>query len=201
MGELSIFNLQHLIDKFNLKLYFETGTGKAVSLRYALRHNFQKFYSVDLDSDLIKEAQNEIKDERLIFINDFSTNAIEKHVPNLDPEKPTLFFLDAHFPGADFHKTTYENSIKEYKEQSLPLELEINLIKEIRNTNKDVIIIDDFKLYEASDKYEDSTDSITQFLDELKINRTPSFIYNSFNKTHNFEKLYNHQGYMVITPK
>lgn len=201
MGELLIFNLENLINQHNLKIYFETGTGKAVSLKYALRHSFEKFYSVDLDSDLIKEAENQIKDERLLLINNYSTNALENILPILEKEKPMLFFLDAHFPGADFYKTTYESSIKKHKQQSFPLELEIKIIKNKRDTKRDVIIIDDFKLYEQSDKYEHPENSLKSFLDELNLNQSSSFIYDAFHETHNFEKSYRHQGYLIITPK
>ena len=53
MGELNIFDLNTLIDKFNCKIYLETGTGIGVCLSHALKYNLQKYYSIDLDDKLI----------------------------------------------------------------------------------------------------------------------------------------------------
>ena len=57
-----------------------------------------------------------------------STEALDEHVPELPADAPTLFFLDAHFPGADFHKCSYEESIREHKQDAFPLEEEVDII-------------------------------------------------------------------------
>ena len=49
MGELHRFDLRPFIDKYDLKIYFESGTGKAVSLRHALNYSFEKYFSVDVE--------------------------------------------------------------------------------------------------------------------------------------------------------
>lgn len=206
MGELTAFELNEFIPKFNLKTYFETGTGMGVSLSHAMRYNFNRLYTIDIDNDFIQRAKRMYQnDSRLTCINDFSTKAIKDFVPTLSQE-PTLFFLDAHFPGADFHKITYEESIRTYKEEAFPLELEINLLKSIRDLTNDVIIIDDFVLYDKMEKeYESVKEGHTWkydwLQDELNIKTESSFIYEMFSETHDITKDLRHQGYLIITPK
>lgn len=200
MGQLTAFNVDYLIQKYNLKIYFETGTGEAISLMHALDSYFEFYYSVDLDEELIIKANKKIINSCLKLIHNYSSEALKEYVPTLEPDKPVLFFLDAHFPGADFHKCTYEESIRQFKQESFPLETELNTIFSLRDTSKDVIIIDDFKLFDPTTQYEDSYNPIQHVLDEIKINTNPDFIYKLFEKTHTFEKKLNHQGYLSILP-
>ena len=53
MGLLREHKLTDYIDRYNLKYYFETGTGKAECLEYALRYPFEEYWTVDIDEDLI----------------------------------------------------------------------------------------------------------------------------------------------------
>ena len=199
MGEINIFDLTPYVEKHNCKTYFETGTGKGVCLSHALNFDFDKFYSVDLDEDLIKEAKDRFIGYPLTLINDYSSKALEQYVPVLDLS-PVFFFLDAHFPGADFHKMSYEESIRTYKEEAFPLHLELQSIKKSRNTDKDVFLIDDFKLYEEGD-YEFGGWDYSGLQEELGLVTKSQFIYDLFKDTHTFEKSLRHQGFLFIIPK
>ena len=206
MGQITTFNLEDFIDKFHTKIYFETGTGECVSLDYATKFNFEKFYSVDLDEDLYKSALNRFQDKQeVILIKNYSTKALEEFVPKLEKDQPTLFFLDAHFPGADFHKTTYEESIRQYREEAFPLESELRIIKSLRDISRDVFIIDDFVLYDKDKNYESiKHGQVWQYewlQQELNIKTESEFIFELFSFTHNFEKDFRHQGYLIMTPK
>jgi len=206
MGQITTFDLNTFINKHKIKIYFETGTGECVSLEYAHKYNFETIYSVDLDSELYNSAVKRFgENENIILINDYSTSAISQIIPNLDKNTPILFFLDAHFPGADFHKMTYEESIRTYKEQAFPLEDEIKLITSLRDCKNDVFIIDDFVLYDKNSDYESIKNGQTwqyEWLQkELNISTSSNFIYDIFSNTHNLEKDYRHQGYLIITPK
>ena len=46
MGHLQAFNVQEMINKFNIQGYIETGTGIGDSLSYALKFSFKKLYSI-----------------------------------------------------------------------------------------------------------------------------------------------------------
>ena len=131
--------------------------------------------------------------------------AIEKYVPTLSPEEPVLFFLDAHFPGADFHKISYEQSIRKFRKDAFPLEDEVSLIRQHRDTSKDVFILDDLVLYDKEGDYETIKEGVVWKYDwlqeELGLLTDAGFIYNAFKETHTLEKDLRHQGYMIITPK
>ena len=199
MGEINIFDLTPYVEKHNCKTYFETGTGKGVCLSHALNFDFEKFYSVDLDEELVNDAKNRFVGYPLTLINDYSSKALEQYVPTLTQE-PVFFFLDAHFPGADFHKMSYEESIRTYKEEAFPLHLELQSIKKSRNTDKDVFLIDDFKLYEEGD-YEFGGWAYSGLQEELGLVTKSQFIYDLFKETHTFEKSLRHQGFLFIIPK
>ena len=199
MGEINIFDLTPYVEKHNCKTYFETGTGKGVCLSHALNFDFEKFYSVDLDEELVTAAKNRFVGYPLTLINDYSSKALEQYVPTLTQD-PVFFFLDAHFPGADFHKMSYEESIRTYKEEAFPLHLELQSIKKSRNTDKDVFLIDDFKLYEEGD-YEFGGWAYSGLQEELGLVTKSQFIYDLFKDTHTFEKSLRHQGFLFIIPK
>lgn len=205
MGELYAFDLQPLIKKHNLEIYFETGTGKGVSLRHALKYPFVKYYSVDIDNELIEQSLHLKKEhEGLVLIKGFSKEAITNIVPNIAKDSPVLFFLDAHFPGADFHKISYEQSIRHFKRDAFPLIEEIESIKKHRDISKDAFIIDDLMIYEDDDyesKKEGCTWKYRWLQEELGLETDANFLYDAFADTHNIKKDLRHQGYLVVTPK
>lgn len=207
MGEITSFNLSEFIEKYKIDIYFETGTGQCTSLEYASKFNFKKLYSVDIDEDLYQSAKNKfIDNEKIVLLNDLSTNAIIQTVPTISKDYNVLFFLDAHFPGADFHKITYEESIIKYKEIAFPLIEELKLITDLRDMSKDVIIIDDFVLYDQKNENYESIKSgnIWKYgwlQDELKIKTDGKIVMDMFSNTHDIIKDYRHQGYLILTPK
>jgi hypothetical protein len=206
MGSLREHNLNSYIENYGLEYYFETGTGKAECLSYAIKSNFKKFYSVDIDEELVKEAyeklQYEGKDIELLIGK--STEILEEYVPQLAKESPTLFFLDAHFPGADFHKCTYEESIRTYLKDAFPLEQEVSIIINNRDVSKDVFIIDDYVLYEEGDYDCLKHNCIWEYewlQKELSLETNSKFLYEKFQETHDLKKDLRSQGYLIITPK
>src|SRR5207244_971424 len=59
---------------------------------------------------------------------------------------PIVFWLDAHYPGAHHNALTYDAVSEQYLR--LPLEHELAVIKELRGGQRDVILIDDLRIYE-----------------------------------------------------
>lgn len=204
MGSITYFDLNNYINDYKCDIYVETGTGIADCLGHAIKYPFSKFYSVELDEELANDAKIKIPQKNVEIINDYSTNMLRNIVPNLPKEVSILFFLDAHFPGADFHKISYEESIKTYKEESLPLENEVNIILSKRDISKDVFIIDDWFLYQPELKYEAHNTvnwSYKQLQDELGLMTDGGNIIKKFKFTHNHTVDPRHQGYLILTPK
>jgi hypothetical protein len=201
MGELNIFNLEDFVRDNNCKIYVETGTGMGVCLSHMLNYNFEHFYSVDIDGDLIDQARENFPQSNIDFIHDYSTHALKKLVPTLPANKPVLFFLDAHFPGADFGKMTYEKSIRQFKEEAFPLITEINAIKNNRDISQDSFIIDDWKLYDDTKSYEMPGWDYVELQKELGLKISADAILEKFSNTHNNEVRLRHQGFLFVTPK
>jgi hypothetical protein len=205
MGDLSKFNLTDYIIKYRTYTYFETGTGIGDTLVQATSYPFDKFYTVDIDDEILGRAKSRIGNEdKIVYINAKSTDALEKYVPLIPKDEAVMWFLDAHFPGADYGKISYQDSLRQYMWDAFPLEGEINIIKSLRDTSKDVFIIDDFVLYEEGDYDTIKEGVIWKFgylQDELGLKTNSDFLYSAFNDTHNFSKSLGQQGHLTITPK
>ena len=199
MGQLSAFDLDAAIEDGGLVNYVETGTGEGISLAYA-QHKFKDLHSIDIDADLIQAALNRFQGDGSIHLYvGLSRDMLPVVLGELSIE-PTLFFLDAHFPGADFHKITYEESMARYQEDAFPLVEELKIITSGRNTSRDVFIIDDFSLYEDGD-WEAYAWQYKELQGELGLATNSNEIYPILSDTHVFSIYTAHQGYLVAVPK
>lgn len=206
MGCLREHNLNDYLKNYNLEYYFETGTGKAECLSYAIQYQFKEFYTVDIDEELVEEAYNKLKDsgKQINLLIGKSTEVLREYTSKIPKESPTLFFLDAHFPGADFHKCTYEESIRTHLKDAFPLEEEIQIILDNRDISNDVFIIDDFVLYEDGEYDCLNHNCIWEYdwlQEELDLKTNSKFLYDAFEKTHDLKKDLRSQGYLIVTPK
>lgn len=191
MGELFIHNLSD----YNCNVFVETGTGKGRGVDWALQYEFDKLYSIEIMVQLYDECVRKyINNTNLTLINDSSVNGLSKVLDEIDKDDNILFWLDAHFPGADFQLGNYDDDYHE--SVKLPLENEIRIIYEKRKGCKDTFIIDDLQLFEEGD-YELKWEQ--DFIDKFR--RSNSFLYARYGKTHNFIRNYRHQGFLILEPK
>jgi len=138
MGQLMNYDLQN----FNCNVYVETGTGGGVTLGKAYA-SIAECYSVDLDLEIVNRAR-EIYPKATIEVG-YSTEILEKWLSGgkfLESDR-ILFFLDAHFPGADYRGAEYSVSDR----HAVPLEEELRLIKKYRPKGNNFIICDDARIY------------------------------------------------------
>lgn len=193
MGAIYKHNLQDYINKYNLKYYVETGTGEGTCLMHCLKFNFKEYYSIEIYKQIFDEAIKKFnfnKNCNIILGNSYEVlpsilNKIDDNV---------LFFLDAHFPGADFHFETY-TSTKDY-DTRLPLKKEIETIVNNRDIKNDVFIIDDLRIYEDG-PFENGNWSERKQLGGDGID----FINDLLGDTHLIERDYRDQGYIICKPK
>jgi hypothetical protein len=198
MGHLQAFDVHTLVQDFDLKGYIETGTGIGDSLGHALKFKeFEQIFSVDFDTELYQRALINFQDSRLKLINNLSRTALPEILQLIPKEKNFLFFLDAHFPKADFGSDPdrYIKSFHDYGKDAIPLEEELKIIKSFRPLH-DVIIIDDVWIYEDG-PFEGGNwkERSRMTIGDQK------FVYNLFNESHNIELSYKQQGYLVLIPK
>ena len=201
MGELNRYDVDGSIRKFNVNVFIETGTGIGVGLNYALQFPFQKLYTIEIMKELYDKNIINIKDKRVTQINDESIKALETIMNELEDNDKVLFWLDAHFPGADFKIGDHDYDEDMEKSLKLPLSVELETIKKIRPDKQDVFIIDDLNLYEDG-PYElgNIPDRYRYFREKYDLHGI-KFIEDLFIETHTITKCYKHQGFIFVEPK
>ena len=137
MGSLRDFKL----GEYGCNVYVETGTGHGGTLSRAIP-NFSRCYSVDMDEGMVYSARNKFRGATIDI--GLSTEILEKWLKSsLSPDDRVFFFLDAHFPGADYRGARYDVNAP----NAVPLREELELIKKYRPNGKDIIVCDDARIY------------------------------------------------------
>lgn len=190
MGTLRKFNLEELIKKYNIKHYVESGTGACGDLGYALQLPFEQLHTIEINTTLYENAKKAVTDKRVSFYNEHSVIALHHIIMEVLPkDEPILFWLDGHYPGADYGLGDYHDP-KVSENVKLPLEEELALIYHLRS-GKDVILIDDRRIY-VDDNYENGK------LPWKPVGHT-NFL-NKFLSTHHITTYTTHEGYIELLP-
>lgn len=196
MAKLFQIDIASLCAMYNLSRFVETGTGHGESLLFACRFPFVSLWSCEIERVLANFALERVcHDERVsLFIG--SSAQMLGMLSFLPMDEPILFWLDAHFPGADYGLRGYgdiEESVR------LPLREELTLIRAHRRCNADVILIDDARIWLDGD-FDDAI-----MLPKARIacpsERGIGFIEELFAATHHIEIIPIEQGQIWLTPK
>lgn len=206
MGALFHLPLGEYFDRYQPTVLVETGTGTGSCLQFARQFPFKKIYSIELDEEFVNRLKYiEQEDERVTLINDYSTKALEKLIPTLPKDERICVWSDAHFAGnADHKKTSYENSLRNYGRDSLPLEDELKIITKYRDISRDIFLIDDWCIFQPEIEHESKANGVTwRYQDlqkELNLSTSADQILPFF-ANHNTEILLADQGYLICLPK
>jgi hypothetical protein len=196
MGTLKIFDLNQYKIKNNLSVFVETGTYMGDSLDYASSFGFEDMYSIELlDKFYNLCTQRFSKNRQIKLIKNNSIDGLIELLPQLT-KKNCLFWLDAHLP--DFYDNSFGNDYLNNKEIFIPLEKELRIIKESKNIENDVFIIDDLRIYEKGNYQSGNWDGV---LKNEKTSSGVNFIYDILSDTHTIVKDYRHEGYIICQPK
>ena len=194
MGLLNqAIDIKNVVDFYEVKNFVETGTG--------IGEVVQSVCEVDSTLNIhTVEILKEIYDKNLISFSYLknvawhlgqSSDILPTIIPILKGN--TLFWMDAHFPGADFGLASYGDE-KDLKKR-LPLQSELEIIVNSKEVSNDVFVIDDLRIYEDgpfeegnwSDRKKYGGDGI-------------GFIEEMFDDTHYVVKSYNKQGFVILLP-
>src|SRR5207248_10586708 len=107
-----------------------------------------------------------------------------------------IFWLDAHFPGGHHHLARLD--AEGDPSVRLPLESELRTIRQARPGRRDVILIDDLRIYE-DDQFE--WGNLRQIGLENIAHYNSRFLYALFADTHDARRFLNHSGYLALLPK
>lgn len=194
MGKINRFDLDRIIARFKTPVFFETGTFLGDGVQYALQSPFKKIISIEIVPELADKAKKRFAgNENVKIIEGESSRMMEDELPNV-PDN-CVFWLDAHFPGADAGMDDYDADMDE--SIRLPLVMESSIISRLRKGYHDVIIMDDLRIYEDGPYQNGNVPA-----DALpKQNRNIDFVIQNFDKTHHIYKLYQEEGYILLLPR
>ena len=194
MGQLNeAIQIKNVLDFYDIKNFVETGTGQAEVVQTVVEADDSlNVHTIEVIPEIYDK--NKINFSYLKDVNwhlGTSFDILPEILPDL--KGTTLFWMDAHFPGADFGLSSYGDEKDDDKR--LPLKKELETIVENRDVTNDVFVIDDLRIYEDGpfgdgnweDREKYGGDGI-EFIDEL------------FDETHYVVKSYNAQGSILLFP-
>jgi len=194
VGNIKRFDLKRIITEYRTDCFFETGTFRGEGVEHALEYSFGRVISCEIIPEIAQAAAKKFSGEpRVKIVEADSMTALKKELPGVNER--CVFWLDAHFPGADAGLTAYDAEGSE--DIRLPLEKELETIRRLRPKGRDVMIIDDLRIYEDG-PYENGNvpaDALP------KMNRSIDFVYRYFGRSHFVLKLYRDEGYLLLFPK
>ena len=194
MGQLNeAIQIKNVLDFYDIKNFVETGTGQAEVVQTVVEaDDTLNVHTIEVIPEIYDK--NKINFSYLKDVNwhlGTSFDILPEILPDL--KGTTLFWMDAHFPGADFGLSSYGDGKDDDKR--LPLKKELETIVENRDVTNDVFVIDDLRIYEDGpfgdgnweDREKYGGDGI-EFIEEL------------FDETHYVVKSYNAQGSILLFP-
>ncbi|MBU3714013.1 MAG: hypothetical protein FGM46_03605 [Ferruginibacter sp.] len=194
MGSLRRFDLKRIISEFKIEYFFETGTWRGDGLCYASQFNFKALFSSEIMPEFANSSSLRFQNDlRVNVILNNSIDALQLTLPDIDGN--CIFWLDAHYPGADEGINDYNEFADE--KIRLPLEKELDIIVQRVNKFQDVILVDDLRIYELG-RYDYG--NISENIIPPKV-RNIKFIERLFSETHEIMRSYNDEGYVYLLPK
>ncbi len=194
MGQLNeAIQIKNVLDFYDIKNFVETGTGQAEVVQTVVEaDDTLNVHTIEVIPEIYDK--NKINFSYLKDVNwhlGTSFDILPEILPDL--KGTTLFWMDAHFPGADFGLSSYGDEKDDDKR--LPLKKELETIVANRDVTNDVFVIDDLRIYEDGpfgdgnweDREKYGGDGI-EFIEEL------------FDETHYVVKSYNAQGSILLFP-
>lgn len=132
--------IKHYARKNSLHILIETGTGDGNMIYACLKH-FKKIFSIELSTDLYKNAIKRFEKYNYVQIhNGNSSTILPKILKNI--ENPVLFWLDAHYSGGNTARGKSNTPILKELEQIF------------KNFNdKSIVLIDDANLFNGENGY------------------------------------------------
>ena len=194
MGQLNqAIQIKNVLDFYDIKNFVETGTGQAEVVRSVYEADESlNIHTIEVVPEIFD--QNKIKYSYLKDVS-WHLGTSFKILPVILPtfDGNTLFWMDAHFPGADFGLSSYGD--EKDMDKRLPLQKELESIVQSRDVKNDVFVIDDLRIYEDGPFETGNWDERTKYGGD-----GIGFIEEMFEKTHYIGRSYNAQGSVILFP-
>lgn len=205
MGLISNFDIEAIKKDNNLAYFVETGTGEGTALTHCLKFNFVKYLSVEILGESFRLAKSKFASyDNVVLFNGTSASQLPLMIKDIPKESNILFWIDAHLSSAYSKSSsiTVKRSDGSWDDDrdlatTFPLENELKIIKSNRNTDNDVFIIDDLRIYENESCEHGNAPGDHKHPAKNDI----QFVYDLFEDTHTITKDYRHEGYILLIPK
>lgn len=192
-------NLRKTVQELNIKNIVETGTGLGTSIKYICDNLSDldiNIYSIELMQELYLHNVDQFKSYSNVNLFQGYSDKQLTLLMNVISSEPTLFWLDAHYPGADFGIGGANYTSEADPNIRLPLQRELESIKfSNRDITKDIFVIDDLRIYKDGLFTNGNCDRNSIGAEGNQ------FVYDLFNDTHNIVETYLDEGYVIMWPK
>lgn len=208
MGAIQTFNVAELQKTFNLSNFVETGTFKGDAIADLRGIPFSRFFSCEIEPTLFADCERRFAGDPLVEIS--NTNSVDflERIKNL--EGNCLFWLDAHFPGADAQLKRYDSEPS--MDVRLPLQRELETLSSRFATHNDVFVIDDRWVYEDDTTIRSGllfhhmlrhgqVEDLTSFNHTVGSVRDSKMVESLLSATHDVWRLSHNNGYYVGIPR
>jgi hypothetical protein len=190
MGYIREMPILELKREFNLTASIETGTQWGEGTFFLHHHFPEMVYTIEIDPlrwNRVYDATFNVQNVRCILGS--SPESLNTLLPSLVDDN-ILFWLDAHFPSDNYDEQTFRDI------NTFPLQRELEAILRHRSGlwrkgRKDVIIIDDARIYQNGE-FE---------LGNLEYCFNDNYFLEAFAETHDLMVDYRQTGYYILTPK
>jgi hypothetical protein len=198
MGTLAHFDVGALAARYGLVHFVETGTGQGASLAHAARFGFRTLRSCEAMSDLACAAQEAFRSDKRVTVYPFNSHDfLDLICADTPTDESILFWLDAHFPGADYGLKPYGGEADEALR--LPLPRELVIIAARRPQARDVILVDDLRIWQ--DGPYGSGNLPANVRPWCPKARDSSFFLRLMGAGYDVKFDYGDEGYVVLTPR
>jgi hypothetical protein len=197
MGNLAHFDLRAIRETHGLKSFVETGTGDGNGVVKALLAGYEVIHSIEIDPELASLLKLRFRKNPMVTIHEGDSRELLESIVRQLPLEPALFWLDAHFPGAELGIQPY--GAEPDPDKRFPLRREVDTILGIRRGIADVILIDDARIYQDGPYRLGPIPPDWKPLEGLE--RGLDFIRDGFRDTHGVVIDYADTGYVMVTPR
>lgn len=196
-------HLNPVFEDFGIKQYVETGTGGILDSHgensllqvSQLDDPDLKMHSIEILQRIYDEAVKYFdNNSNVIMHHGNSHEELPKVIEELN-EDPALFFFDAHFPDSYRDNMNREVINDDPDHIKIPLEGELRILCDKRDISKDIIVIDDIRIYQdgpyENGNFENKKEHGGENLD---------FVEELLDETHVIVESYLQEGYLICFP-
>jgi hypothetical protein len=197
MGSLAHFYLEGLAKLHGLKHFVETGTAQGDGLALAAQvKEFRTLHSVEIVPELVAAARARFLSDKRIHVWEGDSRSVMPMLLRDLPAEPCLWWLDAHFPGAH---SGAEYTAEADAAKRLPLADEIAAIRAARAGIRDVLLLDDARIYQPGPY---ACGDLPPDWPPLEgVERSLDFVRKAYGATHGVVVDFSDQGYVMVVPR